>query len=67
MPPEAAGVPSHCLVYFAVADVDASAEKAKTLGGKWMVPPSDIPGAGRLAVLQDPQGAVFAILTFAAP
>jgi predicted enzyme related to lactoylglutathione lyase len=30
-----------------------------------MVPPTDIPGTGRFAVLQDPQGAIFAIVKFA--
>lgn len=56
--------PAHWLLYFAVADVDATAARAKELGGQWMVPPMDIPGTGRFAVIQDPQGAVFAIVKF---
>lgn len=55
-------LPSHWLVYLAVDDCDATAEKARALGGKVLYPPSDIPEVGRFAVLQDPQGAVFSIL-----
>jgi len=54
-------LPPHWMVYFAVADCDASAEKAKSLGGQIHVPPSDIPSMGRFAVLTDPQGATFSI------
>jgi predicted enzyme related to lactoylglutathione lyase len=61
MPAESHGAPPHWLAYFAVADCDASAAKAVTLGARTYVPPSDIPGTGRFAVLADPQGAVFAI------
>jgi predicted enzyme related to lactoylglutathione lyase len=64
MPPMMpAGMPSYWMPYFQVADVDASAARAKTLGGAQHMPPGDIPGTGRFAVLADPQGAVFAIYT----
>jgi uncharacterized protein len=59
--PHGANVPPHWLPYFQVTDVDATANNAKVLGGRLFVPPSDIPNVGRFAVLQDPQGAVFAI------
>lgn len=59
-----ANVPSNWLIYFAVADCDASAAKAKQLGGSTHVPPTDIPGVGRFSVLRDPQGAWFGILQF---
>ena len=52
-------VPPHWLVYFAVDDADATAEKAKELGGGVAFGPMDIP-VGRFAVLTDPHGAVFA-------
>ncbi len=55
-------VPPHWLVYFAVSDCDKSADKAKSLGGKIIHPPTDIPNTGRFSVLQDPQGAVFAVI-----
>jgi len=58
--------PAHWLPYFAVEDVDASAAKATSLGGKTYVQPTDIPGTGRFAVLADPQGAAFAIVRFSA-
>jgi hypothetical protein len=65
MPPDVPKeAPSHWLDYFAVTDVDASAARATALGGRSLVPPTDIPGMGRFAVLQDPQGAVFAIVRF---
>ncbi len=57
-PPE---VPSHWLVYFAVANTDETLNKAQQLGGKVMAPAMDIP-QGRMAVLTDPQGAAFAII-----
>jgi len=54
-------MPSHWMSYFAVSDVDQAAKKAQELGAKTFAPPMDIPGAGRMAVLADPQGAAFAI------
>lgn len=59
--------PAHWLIYFASADVDATAAQAKELGGQTMVPPMDIPGVGRFAVLADPQGAIFAVVKFNRP
>ena len=50
------------VVYFAVDDCDASAEKATSLGAKVLSPPTDIPEIGRFAVIQDAQGAAFAII-----
>ena len=55
-----AGVPSHWLVYFTTADLDASVERIGELGGKVMVSPTEIP-AGRFAVAHDPQHAIFAL------
>jgi len=55
------GVPPHWLAYFWVDDVDASAAKAKQMGAKLCVLPMTIENVGRMAVIADPQGAVFAI------
>jgi len=55
-------MPSNWLTYFAVADCNGTAEKAKKLGGTIMKAPDDIPGVGRFAILGDPQGGTFAIL-----
>lgn len=57
-----ASAPAFWLTYFAVEDADATAKKARELGGKVMAEPQDIPGTGRFAVLTDPQGAAFGIL-----
>lgn len=65
--PEWGDMPSNWAIYFAVADCDASVEKARQLGGQVAVPPTDIPQVGRFAVLQDPQGAVFSILKLSSP
>ncbi len=55
-------VPPHWLAYFAVDDCDASAARTLALGGGQIVPPQEIPGVGRFAVLCDPQGAVFGVV-----
>jgi predicted enzyme related to lactoylglutathione lyase len=60
--PEWGDVPPHWMLYLAVDDCDASVERVKSLGGQVLVPPRDIPGTGRFAVLQDPQGAAFSII-----
>ncbi|HMG36588.1 MAG TPA: VOC family protein [Blastocatellia bacterium] len=60
--PEMAGVPPHWLPYFRVADCDGIANKAKSLGGNLIVPPTDIPNVGRFSYIQDPQSAAFAII-----
>jgi uncharacterized protein len=59
------GMPPHWLVYFMVDDVDAASEKAKKLGGNLHVQPTDIPKTGRFSIIQDPQGAFFAIFKLA--
>jgi predicted enzyme related to lactoylglutathione lyase len=61
MPANAKGAPSSWLAYFAVTDCDASAKKVTDLGGKIVAPPMDIPNVGRFAIVQDPQGAMFAL------
>lgn len=60
--PEAWGdVPTNWMVYFAVDDCDAVANRAAELGGAVVVTPFDIP-IGRMSVLGDPQGAYFATI-----
>jgi predicted enzyme related to lactoylglutathione lyase len=58
-----AELPDHWMVYFTVTDVDAAAARIPELGGAVSVPPSDIPGVGRFAVVGDPGGAYFSIIT----
>jgi hypothetical protein len=55
-------MPSMWQVYFAVAECDRTVEIAVRMGARTIVPPKDIPPAGRFASLCDPQGATFAVL-----
>ncbi len=55
------GVPTHWLHYVAVESVDESLAKAVGLGASVCLPTTDIGEAGRIAVLKDPQGAVFGL------
>jgi predicted enzyme related to lactoylglutathione lyase len=52
--------PPYWLVYFAVEDADAAIEKVKELGGSAIAGPYEM-AMGKIAVVQDPQGAVFAL------
>jgi uncharacterized protein len=58
--------PPHWSITFAVDDADAIAERAAKLGGKVLVPPFDAPWV-RMAVIGDPQGAVFTASKFSPP
>jgi predicted enzyme related to lactoylglutathione lyase len=53
--------PSHWLHYVTVDSADAAADRAVSAGATVMLPPTDVPGGGRIAVLTDPQGAMFAV------
>jgi len=61
--PEMGPIPAHWLMYFAVANCDLTTEAATGTGGKVLVPPTDLPNVGRFAILQDPGGVVFGIVT----
>lgn len=59
------GVPPHWRIYLAVdpeVGTDKTVENATALGATVIAEPNDIP-AGRIAVLSDPTGAQFALLT----
>jgi predicted enzyme related to lactoylglutathione lyase len=55
------GAPPNWLTYVGTTDVDETARLATSLGARVLKAPEDIPGAGRFAVLQDPQGATFGV------
>ncbi len=57
--PDMKDVPPHWAIYIAVENVDARVDKCTELGGKVIVPAFDVPTIGRMALLQDPQGAHF--------
>jgi uncharacterized protein len=61
-----AGTPAHWLTYFSVDDTDTTADALTRAGGSVLKPPFDMI-AGRMAVVQDPQGATFAVITTNAP
>lgn len=62
--PRFEGVPNHWMVYFAVADCEATAAKVTATGGQVHVPPTEIP-VGTFSVLGDPQGGSFSIIEMA--
>lgn len=55
------GIPAHWNSYVTVENVDETARRVPELGGKILAPPFDVMDAGRMAVVQDPTGAVFQI------
>jgi len=55
------GVPPVWNSYVSVESADAAAERAKELGATVHAPPFDVMEAGRMAVIQDPQGAFFMV------
>jgi uncharacterized protein len=58
IPEDQPDTPAHWSVTFATDDADATADKATELGGKVIVPPFDAPWV-RMAIISDPQGAMF--------
>lgn len=53
-----AGLPPQWLVYWTVADLEASLARCLELGGKVRAEPFDMGGFGRMCVIEDPSGAV---------
>ncbi|MFD3874881.1 VOC family protein [Streptomyces sp. NPDC058623] len=60
------GTPPHWLPYFHVDSVDEIQAAATRAGGNVIAPAFDMP-VGRMAVLTDPQGGPFAVITATAP
>jgi predicted enzyme related to lactoylglutathione lyase len=56
------GSPSAWLVYFGSESVDEDAGRIAELGGQLIVEPMPVPG-GHILVAQDPQGAVFGLVS----
>ncbi len=55
--------PAHLALYVSVDDIDASLEKAVSLGGNVVFGPYDIPGTGRFGIVSDPTGAHISMIT----
>jgi predicted enzyme related to lactoylglutathione lyase len=58
----ASGMRPCWLGYIGVTDVDAIAADIVQAGGAQHMPPTDIPGIGRFAMLADPQGVTFYVM-----
>jgi len=65
MPPGAPPMPPHWGCYVTVDNLDATLAKCTGLGGKTLMPPMDVPNVGRMAVIQDPQGATISVMQYA--
>lgn len=61
------GIPPNWMLYVESDNVDETARLAASLGGTVVHAPTDIPGTGRFAVVQDPQGAVFGVYRSSGP
>jgi hypothetical protein len=55
------GQPAAWMSYVSVDNVDATSARALELGASALMEPFDVLEAGRMAILQDPTGAVFAL------
>src|ERR1700751_3960709 len=53
------GLPPNWAIYVAVEDTNVAAKRVSELGGKVDMPSFDVFDVGRMAVVQDPGGAVF--------
>jgi uncharacterized protein len=55
--------PSMWLTWFSVKNVDDTVKRAGTKGGEVLVPIFDVPAIGRMAIVRDPAGGVFGVIT----
>lgn len=57
------GHPPHnyVIIYAQVDDLGIYLKKAEELGGKTMVPPTEVPGMGHFAWFTDPEGTIFGL------
>jgi predicted enzyme related to lactoylglutathione lyase len=55
------GIPPHWLSYISVTNADEATAQATAAGATVMKGPFDVADAGRMSVIQDPTGAVFAV------
>jgi len=60
-PPPDPSMPPHWNSYVSVEDADAVAGRAEALGATVVLPAGDVGDSGRLAVFQDPHGAILSL------
>jgi predicted enzyme related to lactoylglutathione lyase len=66
LPPGNPHMPPTWGSYITVQDVDQTVQKVTELGGAVVMQPMDIPTVGRFALIKDPQGAMIAVIAYAA-
>ena len=57
-------IPPHWMSYIAVDDITLTVEKIKENGGGVCVGPFEVPGVGKMSVVNDPCGITFSIIQF---
>ncbi len=57
------GAPSMWLTWVSVTDVDAATARVTESGGNVLSPLMDMPGVGRMGIIQDPTGGVIGLIT----
>ena len=57
----AQGVPPHWMLYISVAEADQAVTRAAHMGATVLAPAFDVMDIGRMAVIQDPTGAIFSL------
>ncbi len=53
---------SQVTVYVSVDDLQATLDKAKSMGGEIVMPPNDVPGGPSIAQFKDPDGNVIGLM-----
>ncbi|MFQ6019541.1 MAG: VOC family protein [Dehalococcoidia bacterium] len=56
------GTPGRITFYVQVNDLQGYLDKAESLGGKTVMPPTEIPNAVTLAMLSDPEGRIIGLV-----
>lgn len=62
-----AGIPSYVTIYVQVDDLDAKLAEIADLGGRTVVPPTQINADARFAMFADPRGSVIGLLQASGP
>jgi predicted enzyme related to lactoylglutathione lyase len=66
VPPQAQGMPPRWGCYVTVTNVDETLAQAKAMGAQVCMEPMSVPGVGRMAAFNDPQGAMLSIIQYGA-
>jgi predicted enzyme related to lactoylglutathione lyase len=67
IPPEAKGMPARWGIYVTVTNVDETLAEARSMGAQVCMEPMDVPGVGRMAAFNDPQGATISVIQYSGP